>query len=535
MNGIIYCRVSSKEQMQGTSLESQRLACEEYARAKRIKISKVFVEQGESAKFADRTELLNLVEFCRKSKGQVEVLLVWKVDRFARNVADHFNIKATLAKHGVRIVSVTEPIDANPEGKLMETILAGFAQFDNDVRAMRTVQGMRRKVQEGLFPWNPPLGYKSSSDRGEKKNEPDRPDQPLFGLIQKAWRELATGGYTKAEIRRLMESWGVTTRRGSALTPQGIDYLFRNPYYAGILVDPWSHEEHQGLHVPMVSPEDFARVQQIINRRNRSEPHHKHRPEFPLRGLIRCHQCRHVLTASFSRGRSRRYPYYHCSRKECSRRGKGLAVDVVEEEFKEYLRALAPKVEVMQILGTMLGWDSQKREAVTNAKQARARRVLDGLNRELQELIRMRAQNLISDAEFQMQRSLLSERRTAREIVAEADGLSTKEIQQKLRDITGPLNELPKTWSALPDSDRSRFQRLMFPVGFITGNIRTAELGLFLKTLGRLSTDDTSEVAPTYESWNQITQEIKGFWDVLNHPEESENDPKSGVRRRRRK
>ena len=90
-----------------------------------------------------------MIDFCRQNKNAVELLLVWKVDRFARNVTDHFNVKATLAKYGVRIVWVTEPIGANPEGRLMETILAGFAQFDNNIRAMRTVQGMR-KLQEGI-------------------------------------------------------------------------------------------------------------------------------------------------------------------------------------------------------------------------------------------------------------------------------------------------------------------------------------------------------------------------------------------------
>ena len=69
MTGVIYCRVSSKEQIEGTSLESQEAACREYARAKGIQILKAFVEQGESAKFADRTQLLDLIDFCRKNKG----------------------------------------------------------------------------------------------------------------------------------------------------------------------------------------------------------------------------------------------------------------------------------------------------------------------------------------------------------------------------------------------------------------------------------------------------------------------------------
>jgi site-specific DNA recombinase len=135
VNGVIYCRVSSKEQIEGTSLESQEIACKEYARTQNIRVLKTFIERGESAKAADRTQLIELIDFCRTSKDKVHTLLVWKLDRFARNVSDHFNIKATLLKYGVRVVSVTEPIDTNPEGKLMETILAGFAQFDNDIRA----------------------------------------------------------------------------------------------------------------------------------------------------------------------------------------------------------------------------------------------------------------------------------------------------------------------------------------------------------------------------------------------------------------
>src|SRR6266496_527531 len=123
-HGIAYCRVSSKEQIEGTSLESQELACREFARTKGLAIQHVFVERGESAKFADRPELLETLDYCRRHKGHVDVLLIWKLDRLARNVTDHFNIKATLLKYGVQVISVTEPIDSNPEGKLLETILA---------------------------------------------------------------------------------------------------------------------------------------------------------------------------------------------------------------------------------------------------------------------------------------------------------------------------------------------------------------------------------------------------------------------------
>src|SRR2546428_7784787 len=108
MNGVSYCRVSSKEQSEGTSLESQEVACREYARSHNIKVLKIFIERGESAKFADRTQLIELIDFCRQNKGAVQVLLVWKVDRFSRNVVDHFNIKASVMNYGVRVVFVTD-------------------------------------------------------------------------------------------------------------------------------------------------------------------------------------------------------------------------------------------------------------------------------------------------------------------------------------------------------------------------------------------------------------------------------------------
>jgi len=252
MNAVVYCRVSSKEQVNGTSLESQEIACREYALHHQLKILRVFIERGESAKFADRTQLLELLAFCQERKHGIKQLLVWKVDRLARNVGDHFNIKATLGKLDVAVISVTEPIDTRPEGKLLEAILAGFAQFDNDIRAARTLQGMRRKIQEGISPWRAPLGYKSSTALGAKKTQPDQPDEPTFGLLQRAWNEFATGRYTKTQVLALMTSRGLKTRAGKRLTKQSLDYVFSDPYYAGILRDPWNGQQHLGRHMPMV-------------------------------------------------------------------------------------------------------------------------------------------------------------------------------------------------------------------------------------------------------------------------------------------
>lgn len=510
MNGVIYCRVSSKEQIGGTSLESQGLACQDYARSKNINILKTFVERGESAKFADRTQLVELIDFCKQSKDKVEVLLVWKVDRFARNVGDHFNIKATLLKYGVRVVSVTEPIDSNPEGKLLETILAGFAQFDNDIRATRTVQGMRRKLQEGIFPWKPPLGYQSAIQKGDKKNEPDRPDQPLFELLQKAWKDFATGAYTKAEMLRLMESWGVHTKAGATLSDQSIDNLFRNRFYAGILVDPWTGEEHEGRHAPMVSREEFARVQQILSRGNRRVPHQKERAEFPLRGHVRCPTCQQFMTGSFARGRNARYPYYHCNQLRCGDR-KSYATKLVHDEYEDFLHDIAPVPRVIERFGVMVVRSAGQRLILSKAKQEQRKQRLDRLDRQTGELIVMRAERLITDKEFLAQKEQLSERRFVLESTPSPDSVNVSDIQAHLSEITEPLTCLPEAWQKLPSPIQRRFHRFVLPVGFVHGKSGTAQMGLLFRTFGQLVNANSNEVAPGWKTWNQIVQEIIEF------------------------
>src|SRR5439155_6256012 len=415
--------------------------------SKGIEIRRVFIERGESAKFADRTELLELLDYCRKHKGELDVLLVWKLDRLARNVNDHFNIKATLLKYGLQVVSVTEPIDSNPEGKLLETILAGFAQFDNDVRAMRTVQGMRKKLQDGLFPWNAPLGYRTVTG-GEKKTLADEAVQPLFGLLQNAWKAFATGAYTKAEIQRLRTSWGITTRQNKPISNQSIDNLFRNPYYAGILVDPWSREEYEGKHPPMITREEFARVQQIIAARNQSVPHQRERLEFPLRGSVRCPECKRYMTSSFSRGRSKRYPYYHCENKTCDS-GRSHPAGDIHAEFGRFLAEVEPKPEMLSALRRLVLEQAEERQAAVQKNVRRFKEQALHISIQTKELIRMRAQGLISDQEFVAEKAVLGKKQLSLEIASKNDSISISEIQGNLERIVAPLSDLASTWERL--------------------------------------------------------------------------------------
>lgn len=514
MNTVIYCRVSSKEQVEGTSLESQELACREYAAKNRLNVVGIFVERGESAKFADRTQLLELMAFCSKRQHAVERLLVWKVDRLARNVGDHFSIKAGLLKQGVRVISVTEPIDANPEGNLLETILAGFAQFDNDIRAARAVQGMRRKIQDGIFPWNPPLGYKGANPVGSKKLEPDQPDQPAFGLLQQAWEEFATGRYTKVELLRLVTARGLRTRAGRPLSKQSLDNVFHDPFYAGIILDPWSKEEHLGRHLPIVTQATFLNVQKIIAGRTHAAPHRSVHKDFPLRSFVRCLSCQRPLTGSFSRGRSRYYAYYHCFNAECDTPGN-LPLDDVHGEFIRFLDQIRPSRKAIARLREYLREAASSLAAGSHALHEKRMMDRKRLQQQQQQLLRLKVEELITDQEFVAQRTLLSAMLAEFEPTGAQREIDADSLLGNIDLICAPLLDLVRWWQHTTIDCQQRFQRLLLPAGYVFSRIGTAQRGRLFCFFSGSAPSESHEVPLTVDTWNQLTKELKTFVEVF--------------------
>ena len=123
MSGIIYTRVSTKEQAEKRlSLENQERECKAFARKQNVLIpdAHIFSDRGESAKFADRPELQRMLKFVQANKGKIDTLYIWKIDRLSRKLGDYYGIKVALAKYDVKIVSVTEPIEDDPVGRFLE-------------------------------------------------------------------------------------------------------------------------------------------------------------------------------------------------------------------------------------------------------------------------------------------------------------------------------------------------------------------------------------------------------------------------------
>lgn len=154
---VIYCRVSTKEQAtEGNSLITQERLCREYADKHNLTVVQLFKDQGESAKTTDRPDLRRMLGFCTAKKNRINVILLYKLDRLSRNMDDYSHMRIILKRYGVEIRSITEYFEDNPMGRFVENILANVAQFDNDIRAERSKNGMREAVREGRYVWRAP-------------------------------------------------------------------------------------------------------------------------------------------------------------------------------------------------------------------------------------------------------------------------------------------------------------------------------------------------------------------------------------------
>ncbi len=535
MQGIIYTRVSSDEQVKGTSLQSQEDLCRRYCAERQIEVTAVFREEGESAKSADRTELLRALEYCRQHKPKLSVFVVAKVDRFARNTEDHFTVRKLLLDYGVALHSVTEPIGNSPTEKFVETVLAASSEFDNAVRRQRCTDGMAAKLQQGLWPWRSPLGYQCLhfKSRGEKRTEPDPPHPEIFPILQRGLREYAKGRVsTQGELAHSLDSWGLAALVGKPTRPQMIDrilgkYLW---FYAGLLPNPWTGERHRGAHVPMITKEELGRIQLIRSgKKGATAKRDRLNPLFPLRRTVTCASCGRPYTGSVSRGNGGRYAYYHCSNPSCFLRGKSVRKEILEEAFLHRVERLAPSAKALRVFRVALLdlWNKRESDGIEQAR--RAKKAVTDLESRRTRIFESHEAGAYTRDVFQERLAavdrLIAEARTAVPAAEGAQQDDAPRVAETLPNALEAVNAPRAFWHALVPEMRLRFQQLIFPAGIPYGHewgFGTAELGVFYTVLQRCTSSGSGEVNRRGINWNQLTEELKEWSEVLGRHQEEQ-------------
>jgi site-specific DNA recombinase len=462
MRGIIYCRVSSHDQVQGTSLERQQQECEEYARRNNITVEKVFVERGESATTADRPEFISAIDFCKKA-GNIGAFIVWKIDRFSRQAGDHHSVKAKLLQSGTSLHSVTEPISNDPTGQLMEGLLANFAQFENEMRKQRCTGGMRGSLKKGLYIWDSKFGYKRPKKLTKRVTEPDIFDEPRASLLRKGMLLYAEGFTSISELEEHSKKWGLLSRTGRVLSKQRWSDLLTDKYYAGVVTDPWSGEEYKGAHTALITLDTYNKIQ-LVKRRygKKKQKRLKKNPNFPLKSFVRCHECENFLTGSSSKGRNGYHDYYHCTK--C-----GIYVRKAELEtaFIDYLKNVTPIPEYLELFSKLVikAWEVRTQEVITERNNYSER--ISALKARLAQITEMYIDGDLDKETYRERSGAIKEQLTALEISENESELTRADLETRLAYATNNISNLSRLWQDVDITQKTKLQRAVLPEGII--------------------------------------------------------------------
>ena len=489
--GIIYVRVSSTEQVENTSLESQERNCREYADREGIDVVAVFIEEGESAKTANRTKFMQAISYCTDKKNKVTHFIVYKLDRFARNQNDHVITQTTLRRHGVALRSVTEPIDETPIGRVMEGVISVFAEFDNNVRTERSKGGMYEKIKKGIWQWEAPYGYYRPYKGSNLAKDPLV--APIVALM---FEEYAKGAHTYQSLADFLNKRGYRTRKNKNFCAQTTERILKNSLYCAKIKA--FGLEIQGDFDPIVSEELFEQCQKGYRKSYARVNRSKINPEFPLRKLCQCLECNKSLTGSNSVGnKGVKYPYYHHQKQGCSK-AKSIPKDKFEEMFIVYLNKITPSKKHEKIFRAIMLDIWQENYKKFNENNSKIRKEVGDLEQERLKIFELHRSGIYTAEEFLEQKEFINTRIRQKQLLIQESHIEEFDMEEALNYCFRFVGETAKTWIRLKNKNFGhllRFQKQIFleKINFDGEKFETTDLALVYK-LNQENGDDKSRL-----------------------------------------
>jgi site-specific DNA recombinase len=495
MNAVVYCRVSTKEQVSNLSLSTQQTRCVDYCTQHGWHVLNVFRDEGESAKTVSRTQFQQMLAFVTAKKNSVSYVVVHDMSRFSRQMEDQVSVLAGLKNAGVQLRSVMENVDETAAGKLMRNIYGAFNQFDNDRKAERTKLGMQRAASVGRFPHQAPLGYMNVSSKSGANLIPDPERAPL---VQKAFELYGSGAETKRGVLRTVNALGLVTPKGQKVSPQTFDRMLRNELYAGWICLPKWNLRERGVFEPLVSEDLFQRVQDILaGKRVSVTVHNRNNPDFPLRVFVSCGECGTPLTGAWATGRKKRYPYYRCRNSRC--KAVNVRRENLESDFAALIYGLAPDRRCMRLFKEIVRQVWKQRQAASEAILRAAKGTLDELMERKNRLVEFLLDGRLDQQTYEEQAQRLNaEIQRAKERFAEAD-MECMDVEAVM-EFAERLVERPKQlWLESSLEQKQRLQRVFFPDGltYTADGFGTAPTNSLFNVFQMFSVEKASLASPT--------------------------------------
>ena len=303
MKAVIYARYSSENQRE-ESIDGQIRECYAFARKNNISVVAEYIDRAFSAKTDRRPDFQRMIK--DSAKKNFNLVLVWKLDRFARNRYDSANYKATLKRNGVKVMSVTESISEGSEGILLESVLEGMAEYYSAELSEKVLRGHHENALKCRYNGGTlPIGF--SIDK-EKNYHIDPITSPYIVEAFTMYDE----GRTMKEIFAVLNQHGLKNQRGGELNLNSVSRLLQNRFYIG------EYKYREVLvpdGIPAIIPKDlFDRVQEKLAKNKKAPARHKAEDDYLLTTKLFCGDCQSLMFGESGTSQSgATYHYYKCS------------------------------------------------------------------------------------------------------------------------------------------------------------------------------------------------------------------------------
>jgi len=304
MNIVIYARYSSHSQTE-QSIEGQLQTCYEYARANGNVVVAEYIDRAQSGTTDSRVEFQKMI--ADSDKHTFEAVLVYQLDRFARNRYDSAINKAKLKKNGVRVISARENISEDASGILIEGILESMAEYYSAELSQKIRRGMNINAEKCLSNGsNPGLGYYVDEERQFHVD-------PEGASVVHEIFEMYASGKTVTEIVKHLNDKKVKTSLGKEFNKNSLHRLLRNKRYIGYYI--YKDTEMPDGMPRIIDDELFERVQHILDRNKKAPARTRGREEYLLTTKLFCGYCREMMTGYGGTSKTgTMYRYYACNK-----------------------------------------------------------------------------------------------------------------------------------------------------------------------------------------------------------------------------
>lgn len=413
---VALARVSSREQeREGFSLAVQEDALRRYAANTNGEIVRLFRIAETASKRDERTTFKELVAFARKNADKLDALLFYKVDRAARNLFDYVELERLESEHGLKFISVSQPTENNPAGRMMRRTLANMASFYTEQQSVDVREGHARRVQEGWFVGSARYGYLNvrKDGRGIIEVDPAR-----AAAVRRIFHLYAYEPLTVDLLIDRLAKEGVTYRPSSPRFPRSTVYtILRDRCYIGDV--RYGENWYPGKHEPLIDRATWDRVQVLLG----NKTYRSHELTY-AGGLIRCGHCGNLITGEqvIKKQTGKQYVYYRCTmyKLKADHPQVRLTEAELDKQVLAVFRSIRQPETVQEWFANALREWSKRERAEASTQGEASQRELTLLRQQQDRLLNLRLLDEIDADTFACKSTELRDRMAAAALQVEA-------------------------------------------------------------------------------------------------------------------